>query len=136
WLATARARVFAGGVAHLPVLALGGHRLAGMGSATVLNVSPVVRVAHQCAAVPTDLAEDTASVSHCRCTSRSVAVGISPAGAKHREGAGSSSASGVPPPRATRSTMTAPVTKTTITSTAKTIDSVPWMNVLRMTWLS
>ena len=71
--------------------------------------------------------------SHCFCTSFSAAVGIMPDGAKIRDGTGSSALSGAPPPRMALSATTTPAATTMTTSTANTIDSVPWMNVLRMT---
>src|SRR5512143_2072138 len=71
-LAAARARIGVGGrVAHLPVLTFAQHRLARVHSTSMVQVPPVVSVAHQCAAVPTDLAGDLDSASHWRCTSRS-----------------------------------------------------------------
>ena len=49
-----------------------------------------------------------------------------------RDGTGSSSVSGFPPPRIARSATITPATNTTTTSDANTMDNVPWMNVLRM----
>ena len=56
-----------------------------------------------------------------------------PDGAKMRDGTGSSSVSGRPTPRMVRSAAITPAANTMTTSRANTIDSVPWMNVLRIT---
>ena len=73
------------------------------------------------------------SASHCFCTSFSALVGIIPDGAKMRDGTGSSSDIGRLWPRITLSATITPATNTMTTNTAKMIDSVPWMKVLRIT---
>src|SRR5690606_33640161 len=104
-----------------------------MGAQPMPDVAVIVVVAHQRGDVPTDPAEEAAKASHCFCTSFSAAVVIRPDGAKIRDGTGSSSEVGTPSPRRWRITITAPAATTVITSSANTIDKLPWMNVLRMT---
>src|SRR6187200_70078 len=100
-------------MAHPPILAFGYDGLTRVQACAVLDVSPIVVVAHQCCPVPTDLACglfcEADSSSHCFCTSRSTFVGISPDGANSRDGTGSSSVNGLPPPRAARSATITPV---------------------------
>src|SRR5690606_10247467 len=112
-------------------------RLAGVRARVVFEVALVVVVAHQRLPVPADLVDGPAcafeSASHCFCTSFSAEVITMPDGAKMRDGIGLSSASGRPVPRIALTAMTTPAVNTMSTSTAKTIDSVPWMKVLRMT---
>src|ERR1700751_3301826 len=68
-------------VPHAPVLPFGQGGFVGMSAPSVFDIASVVGIAHQCAPVPTDLACDFGSASHCFCTSRSACVGISPDGA-------------------------------------------------------
>ena len=70
---------------------------------------------------------------HWRCTSRSPAVAIIPDGANIFDGTGSSSVSGRPPPRIALTIAMIAATSTITTTVAKTMDSVPWMKVFRMT---
>src|SRR5437879_9305596 len=65
-------------VVHLPILELGHDRLAGMIAPRMFDIAPVVDVAHQWAPVPTDLACDCGSASHCFCTYRFSLVGMMP----------------------------------------------------------
>ena len=99
----------------------------------VCDVALIVAVAHQCADVPTDLVADSPKASHCFCTSFSTGVANSRDGPKIRDGNGVSTASGRPRPRIERIAITTAAATTISTTVAKMIDSVPWMNVLRMT---
>src|SRR3954468_4962359 len=113
------------GVAHPPVLAFGNDRFVRVHTPAMLDVAPVVVVAHQCAPVPTDVACEFGNASHCFCTSRSALVVMSPDGANSRDGTGSSSERGDPAPRIALSATITPAAKTMMVRTAKTIDSVP-----------
>src|SRR3954469_163477 len=120
-------------VSHPPILAFGDDRFVGVRVPAMLDVAAVVIVAHQCGPVPTDLACEFGNASHCFCTSRSGLVVMSPDGANSRDGTGSSSERGDPAPRMALSATITPAANTMMVRTANTIDSVPWMKVLRMT---
>ena len=71
--------------------------------------------------------------AHWRCTSRSPAVATMPDGANIVDGTGSSSLSGLPPPRIALNITTIAANTTITTTAAKMTDSVPWMKVFLMT---
>src|SRR5690606_15593614 len=89
--------------------------------------------AHDTCADPGALTLPSAmSTSHSFCTSFSAAVARKPLGEKIFEGCSSDSVLDTVPERIALRHTYAPTTVTINTSTANTIESVPWMKVLRM----